>query len=195
MKIPVCKTEGIIIRRFNSGEFDKLLVVYTKEFGKILVKAKSLRKKTAKLRGSLELFNYVHLMLAKGKNIDTVAGATIINCFPNVRGLLPATAALYYISELLDKMVVAPEKDAKIWNMVVKSFSFLEEKQDNETIIKKLINRFEHNLVSYLGYLPALTNKALQAGRPEKAHRDYIDFFQELAGEKIESFAFLQLVL
>src|SRR4030042_2985769 len=195
MKISVCKTEGIIIRRFNSGEFDKLLVIYTKEFGKILIKAKSLRKKTAKLRGSLELFNYVHLMLAKGKNIDTVAGATIMNCFPNVRGRFPPTAALYYISELLDKMVVAPEKDAKIWNMVVKSFSFLEEKQGNESIIKKLINRFEHNLVSYLGYLPALANEALQADRPEKVHRGYIDFIQELAGEKIESFAFLQLVL
>ena len=41
MKIPVYKTEGIIIGKFNSNEFDKLLVVYTKDFGKILVKAKS----------------------------------------------------------------------------------------------------------------------------------------------------------
>ncbi|MBU1137070.1 recombination protein O N-terminal domain-containing protein, partial [Patescibacteria group bacterium] len=35
------KTQGIIIRRGNANDFDRLLTVYTKEFGKVLLKAKS----------------------------------------------------------------------------------------------------------------------------------------------------------
>lgn len=183
MKIPVYKTEGIIIRRFNSGEFDTLLVVYTKEFGKILVKAKSLRKKAAKLKETLELFSQVHLMLARGKNIDTVVGAAINNCFPNLRRHLPAISALYYISELIDKMVVAPEKDARIWDITAKSFYFLEEKQRSESIIRKLINKFEYNLLAYLGHQPA------------KKEKNYLDLVQYIIGARIESQAFLLKVL
>lgn len=195
MKIPVCKTEGIIIRRFNSGEFDKLLVVYTKEFGKILVKAKSLRKKAAKLKETLELFNHIHVMLARGKSMDTIAGAMIIESFPNIRSNLLSLAVVYYMFDLIDKLIAAPEKDERIWHLLSKALFFLEEKKRNSPTIKKLLNRFEYNLISYLGYRPASANEALQASRPEKAQRDYVDFIQGLAGEKIESFSFLQLVL
>lgn len=183
MKTPLHKTEGIIIRRFNVGEFDRVLVVYTKEHGKILVKAKSLRKKEAKLKETLELFNYVHLMLARGKNIDTVAGAMIINNFSNLRIDLSAVAAVYYLSELLDKLIVAPEKDEKIWELLYKSFYFLEEKKHNSQTVEKLLERFEGRLLAFLGYPVA----SAQAAR--------LDFIQGLCGQRVESRGFLALAL
>lgn len=183
MKIPVYKTEGIIVGRFNSNEWDRLLIVYTKEKGKILVKAKSVRKKEAKLKETLELFNHIHLMLAHGKNIDTVVGATISSGFPVIRTHLPSLSATYYISELVDKLIVAPERDEQIWDLLTKAFSFLEEKECNPQTIQKLLERFEARLLEELGH-------------PVDASRlNRLDFIQNLCGERIESSSFLNSVL
>ena len=183
MKIPLYKAEGIIIKKYNSGEFDSLLVVYTKDFGKILVKAKSLRKKLAKLKENLELFNHVHLMLAKGKNIDTIAAVYLYSSFPNAKQNLTAVSTLYYLAELIDKMIVAPEKDARIWEMLRKAFYLLEQNKPNKDTIKKLLNRFEYNLLVYLGH------------QPEEEKDDYLQMLQNIAEAKIEARDFLVEIL
>lgn len=183
MKIPVYKTQGVILRRFNANEFDKLLVVYTREFGKLLVKAKSLRKKEAKMKESLELFNYVDLLLAKGKNMDTITGVVVENSFVNLKSHLPSLAAAYYISELLDKLIVGPERDERIWQLIIKAFDFLAEKQRSSETIKKLLQRFEYNLLALLGHEPA------------KEKKSYLDLMQYICGERIESKIFLSQVL
>jgi DNA repair protein RecO (recombination protein O) len=191
MKPPLHKTEGIIIRRFDVGEFDRILIVYTKEYGKISVQVKSLRKKEAKLRETLELFNHVHLMLAYGKNIDAVVGATIINSFPNLRTDLSSLAAVFYLSELLDKLIVAPEKDEQIWDLVRKSFCFLDEKRRDTHVIKKLVEKFEDRLLVLLGHLPALQGEALRAGPVDSVSDQRLSFIQNLYGQLIGSRGFL----
>jgi DNA repair protein RecO (recombination protein O) len=183
MKIPAYKTEGIIIGRFNSNEFDKLLVVYTRECGKILVKAKSLRKKEAKMKAQLEIFNHVRLLLAKGKNIDTITGAALVCGFPNLRSSLEAVAASYYIAELLDKMIVGPERDERIWQLAYKFFNFLEEKPRDKKTIQKLISRFEYNLLAFLGH------------KSQKEKKSYLDLIRYISRERIESSAFLSRIL
>jgi DNA repair protein RecO len=183
VKIPVYKTEGIVIGRFNAGEFDRFLIVYTKERGKIFVKAKSLRKKEAKMKGSLELFSHVYLTLAKGKNIDIVAGVTLASGFPGLRRDLLSLSTVYYICELLDKLIVGPEKDERIWDLVLKAFNFFEEKPRNGKTIKNLTSRFEYNLLSYLGH------------QPEKQENSYLNELQYICGCRIESTAFLTPLL
>lgn len=183
MKIPIYKTEGIVIKRNNWGERDKLLTIYSQDFGKILVKAKSLQKKEAKLKESLEPFNYLHLMVAHGRNIDTIVGAVIINSFPSLKSHLPLVAAAYYLSELIDKLIVGPEKDERIWQLVLKAFYFLNQNNLEPMKIKELLTEFEWHLLSYLGY------------QPISAKASYLDFIQNLSGQKIESFKFLQQII
>ena len=69
------KTQGIIIKRTNLGEFDRLLTVYTKDFGKILIRGKSIRKNQAKLKGHLELFFINSITSSLNGNINR-----LINC-------------------------------------------------------------------------------------------------------------------
>jgi len=50
------KTQGIIIKNSNLGEVDRLITVYTNDFGKLVIKGKSVRKNQAKLKGHLVTF-------------------------------------------------------------------------------------------------------------------------------------------
>lgn len=143
------KTQGIIIKRDNLGEFDRLLTVYTKSFGKILLRGKSIRKNQSKLKGHLELFSCIDLLIAPSKNLDVITGADIIENFPGLRNNLPSLSAAYYLSELTDKMIAGSEKDENIWLALLSSFQGLN--QSNQEI-KAVVSSFENKLLEFLGY-------------------------------------------
>jgi DNA repair protein RecO (recombination protein O) len=172
------KTQGIIIKRTNSGEFDRLLTIYTKNFGKILVRAKAIRKNQSKLKGHLELFLHSHLLLAPGKNLDIITGAEAIEKFSELHQRLPCLATAYYLSEIIDKTIAGPEKDAHIWQLILSSFQKLNQEKPN---IKTIISDFEKKLLEFLGY-----------GENQQTASSFIS---SLLGEKIHSRDFLSICL
>ena len=50
------RTQGIILRKQDADEADRVFTIFTKDFGKLKLRAVSERKITSKLRGGLELF-------------------------------------------------------------------------------------------------------------------------------------------
>ncbi len=144
----IYKTQGIIIKRNNLNDIDRLLTVYSKDFGKILIKAKSVRKNQSKLKGHLELFLYSHLMIAPGRGFDIVTGAETIENFSRLRNDLSCLTAAYYLSNLTDKLIIGPEKDENVWHLLFSSFRELDKGKE----IKNTVSNFEKNILGYLGY-------------------------------------------
>ena len=167
------KTHGIIIKRKNLGEFDRLLTVYTKEFGKILIKAKSIRKNQSKLKGHLELFLFTYLMIAPGKGFDIITGAETIESFSYLHKNLSCLTATYYLSELIDKLIIGPEQDEKIWKLLYSTFQQLN--QENKDI-KPIINDFENKLLEFLGY-----------GKQE----NFLSFVESMINDRIKTYPLL----
>jgi len=170
------KTEGIIIKKSNLNDLDRLLTLYSKDFGKIIVKAKSVRKNQAKLKGHLELFLYSHLMIASGRGFDIITGAETVRSFSNLHNHLPSLAGGYYLSELTDKLIAGPERDNNIWNLLLNSFEGLNQEKD----IKGIVSNFEVKLLEYLGY-----------GQQENP----LNFVQSLINEEIRSSSLLTKAL
>ena len=166
------KTEAIIIKRNNLNDLDRLLTVYSKDFGKILLKGKSVRKNQAKLKGHLELFLCSHLMIAPGRGFDIITGAETIESFPNLHQDLKSLSIAHYFSELTDKLITGQEKDENIWSLLLSSFKKINQKKD----FKDVTNNFENKLLEFLGY-----------GKQETP----INFIQSLINEEIRSYPFL----
>ncbi len=59
------RTQGIILKKEDRGEADRLFTIYTKDFGKLELLAKGERKIKSKLRGGLELFYFQIFSLSK----------------------------------------------------------------------------------------------------------------------------------
>lgn len=173
--IMLYKTQGIIIKRNNFGEFDRLLTLYTSDFGKILVRAKSIRKNQSKLKGHLELFLQSHFLIAPGKNLDIITGAETIERFPELHQRLSCLATAYYLSEVIDKTMAGPEKDSQIWQLILSGFEKLNQKEPD---IKAIINDFEKKLLEFLGY--------------GEAQKDACSFIEALLKERLNSKYFLQ---
>lgn len=82
------KTTGIILRRTNYREADRILTVLTPNDGQIAVIAKGVRRERSKLAGGIELFAECELNLVKSSmNIDgmwTLTGARMLKFYDQI---------------------------------------------------------------------------------------------------------------
>lgn len=98
------KLDGIILRRNNLGEADRIVTLLTPQ-GKLAVVAKSIRRLTSRKAGSLELFGVVHLLLRETNDLPVIQEVEIIESFPRLRTDLAATAQAFWAAELVDRLV------------------------------------------------------------------------------------------
>lgn len=167
------KTRGIILKRSNFSEADRIVTILTSEYGKIRVLAKGSRKIKSKLAGHLELYCLSSLILAEGRNLDIITDAKITKCYLNLRKNLSATHVANYLAEVVDKMLPEEENHLEI-------FELLEELLDevNAENSALLIPYFELKLLSYLGYEPQIYHCVAC----KKELKDEKNFFSVSAG-------------
>ncbi len=76
MSYAIYKTEAIVLRLIPSGEANVDAVLFTREFGKITVRAQSARKQESKMRMFLTRFRIVTVDLVRGKSVWRLTGIT-----------------------------------------------------------------------------------------------------------------------
>jgi DNA repair protein RecO (recombination protein O) len=141
------KTEGIILKRSNYGEADKILTIYTKYHGKIRAIAKGVRKLTSRKAGSLELFNHTVVFLVKGKNLDIITETQCINLFKPWRRDLIKVGIAYYFCELVDKLTPDNQPSEIVFGLL-REYLGMMNSQDNFSLVRG----FEEKLLHELGF-------------------------------------------
>lgn len=141
------KTEGVVLKRKNLSEADKILTVFSKHYGKIKVIAKGVRKTTSRKAGSLELFNHCFLVLAKCRSLDIILEAQTINSFPNLRKNLLKVSVAYYFCELVDKLTAEGQAQAQVYQLLCDSL-----KKIPDVRLVALVRNFEEQLLDELGF-------------------------------------------
>ena len=68
-------TEAVVLDAVPSAELDVRVSLFTKKFGKLVARAKSVKKITSKLAGHLEPGNVVKIRLFGEKGVQQVGGA------------------------------------------------------------------------------------------------------------------------
>ena len=141
------RTEGIVLKRINYGEADRILTIFTKHYGKIRVMAKGVRKLSSRKAGSLELFNQSVLFLVKGKNLDLITEAEVVNLFKNWRKDLNKVAVAYYFCELVDKLTPDNQPHPLVFELLRQAFLKLGVLPGS-----RLVREFEEKLLNELGF-------------------------------------------
>lgn len=154
------RTQGIIIKKTNRGEANQLLTFYTKNFGKLEILGKAIRKIKSKLRAGAELFYLSEIEFIQGKTKKTLIDAILIENYPNIRKNLKRFRIAYQIVEILDNLVVKEEKDEKIWQLLKEALEKLNSLKKMSAVYTEEIiyYYFFWNLISILGYQPEFHN-------------------------------------
>jgi len=149
----VIKTKGIIIKRINFGEADKILTILTSDRGKIRVIAKGMRRQNAKLCGFLELFRHNEYLLAEGRNLDIVTGVDTIESFRQISLNLRKIGLAYYVAEIIDKLIEETQEANEVFEL---THTVLKEINSTKLPLDFIKGFFEFNILSLLGFKPEL---------------------------------------
>ncbi len=146
------RDEAVVLRTMKLGEADRIITLFTREHGKLRAVAKGIRKTKSRFGGRLEPFTRAHLILYRGRDLDTVTGVEIIDSNKSVRddyGRLIAAASLV---ELVEKITPDRERAFSTYALLVGGLQALSEDRGATVVPAFLVK-----LLSICGYHPQLS--------------------------------------
>ncbi len=168
-------TEAFVIGERDKGEADRIIVLYTKNFGKTEIFAKGIRKIDSKLKSGVGLLSLSYVEFIESTRRKTLVDAKIISSFSGLKEAERFMIALK-IREKLEMAAREEEKDDRIWRLLKETFEALE-KEDNFSLFYCY---FFWNIAAILGYEPNLERCSSCGKRidraffsPEKGFVDY----------------------
>ena len=142
------KTEGIILKRKNFGEADRILTVFTLSRGKISVVAKGVRRVTSRRSGNVELLNRVSMFLYQAKGLPILTEAESLDTYPKIKMDLRLSTYAYHIIELIDKLTAENQENRSLYTELIEVLRRLE-KNPRQILIRS----FEAKILSNLGFI------------------------------------------
>src|ERR1035437_2911498 len=147
------KTRGIIVKRMNYGEADRILTVLTSDHGKIKAIAKGSRRILSKLGGSLEPFCLVDFIFHECRSFYIVTAASVIKHFEKILTDIDKSSKAFYIGELLDKFLEEKKNHPEVFELFAKYLDNLENADD-----PILIPVCSAKILENLGFKPVTSN-------------------------------------
>ena len=166
------RVEAVVLRHHDYGEADRLLTLYTRQFGKTRVLAKGARKIASRKAGHIEPFTQVKLQLAKGRDMLLVTQADTVDAYLPLRENLILTSQASYVLELLDRFTYVDDtENPSTFRLLTDTLKRLASNDDPWLVIRY----YEMRLLDYLGFRPQLIN-CVNCGREIKAEDQFFSF-------------------
>src|SRR6185312_12554258 len=110
--------QAIILKRRNIGEADRILTVFTREQGKLQIKAKGVRKIASKRASHIEPLNKTSLTIYRGSGMPVLTEATSTEQFSDIKTDLSKVGFAYHICELIDGLCPENQENEAIFTLL-----------------------------------------------------------------------------
>lgn len=142
------RTEGVIIKRRNFGEADRILTIFTRDYGKVVCLGKGVRRPRSKKAGHLELGNWCKVFIARGKNLDLLTEVELKRAFGIADFSEVKANKIYHLLELIDFLTVEHQKNLQVFILLVHFLKKCEIEEDFNLVSSV----FKIKLLSILGF-------------------------------------------
>jgi DNA repair protein RecO (recombination protein O) len=144
------KARAIVLRARCLGEADKIFTLFTEEHGKRDAVAKGVRRGKSRISGKLEFGAEAFLLLHRGRNLDVIASADILQSRWSAITQPGAYATAHMMIELIDAFCERDFAVPEAYTLLNAALSALCAAADPTL----LIPRFEARLLAALGFAP-----------------------------------------
>lgn len=151
--MPGSVVEGVVLRRVNYGDNDRILTVLTRERGKIGVMARGVRKAGSRMAAYTDLFARSRMELARGRgNLDILTAATSLSAaVPLADARRAACAAV--CAELADRVLEENAADEEVFDLVAAALQDCTDPARDPRLGLLWLTR---RMIDRLGYAPQL---------------------------------------
>lgn len=163
--------KGIVLKTKDYKDNDKLLTILTLEKGKILVKARGVKKAKSKLKAFCQSFCFADFELVESNGGYILSGVNEIENFYNLTTDIDKFGYAFCVLELLDKICVENQEYVSLF---IESLKCLQQMSCSTLNPKMCLIKFFLNLLNYEGFNFNL-NKCLNCKTPLISNVVYLD--------------------
>jgi len=141
---------GIVLRYRDINENDRIVTVFTKNYGRVEILFKGVKKTEAKLRGISEFFTYsaFRLYMKKYGAIPLCIGGSIIDSYPEIRSDFKKIYTMMLLSSVVISLTPLFQKSEEKFELLLSSLNYL---RNNSSISDWFVVVFIANLLNYSG--------------------------------------------
>ena len=122
----IIKTNCIVLKKREMKEADLLVMLFSKDFGKIMATAYGIRKSKKRDIVSLNPLNEIEITLLQKNNYYVVKDVEIIKNFKNILKNIEKLEISLYILDSIDKIYYMTEENGDFFDKLVEILSFID---------------------------------------------------------------------
>lgn len=138
------KTEAIVLSVRNWGEADRIVTLFSKEYGKTEAVAYGARKPRSALAASVQLFTQAEITLAEGKRIDTLKQCHIMRSFRVLREDLTRMAYGSFLTEVCEVLTADGQADEELYDRLIILLEMMETRNPRITALAGALQLLKH---------------------------------------------------
>ncbi|GEM_PF-3307330 len=150
----IASTKGIVLRNTKYSDNKNILTLLTEDFGKMPYIVYAPHSKRAVLRGSaLQVLSVLDLQVEhrEGRNLQKIKDARVYKANKAILDNPPKAAFSFFMAEVVDKSIYAPEKDKEVFDFL---YSSIENLEASDKVGAYLPMDFMMDLSRHLGFYP-----------------------------------------
>lgn len=152
--MPLCETEAIVLRTHRVGEADKIVSLFSRQFGRIRAAASGAQRSKSRYGGLLEPLTYIRLWLFERENRDLfrVNSAELLETFFGMQSEYRVHLAAQYLAEAAERFLPEREVNERTFRLYLAVLRGL--KTSGE--VDRPLVYFDYWLLRLGGFLPPL---------------------------------------
>ncbi|XOF32189.1 MAG: DNA repair protein RecO [Candidatus Electrothrix sp. YB6] len=166
-----CRTRAIILKTADFGESDRIITLYSPDFGRAAAVAKGAKRSRKRFVNKLEEFSLLDISYRPGKNggLHFLSGAELENAFLSLRTDWQRYGAAMLAGELVIRFTGEHDPDPQIFSLLLR----LLESVHQGTSPLPSVALFHLRLLGICGYRPELTQCAVCRCTPGTARQHF----------------------
>lgn len=162
------QADGILLRRTDYGEADRIITFLTNTHGKIRVMAKGVRKPKSKVAGGIELFSVSELQFIRGRgSVGTLMSARLREHYGAIVKDLERTEAAYGMLRNIDR-ILEDDTGQDYFGVLHESLAALGDKRIRPSLAQA---SFVMRVLQEMGHMPDFaTGRSGQRLDPDAAY-------------------------
>lgn len=166
------KTKAVVLHEMPIGDYDKRLILLTKEEGKVTAFVKGARRPNSPMLAASQLFAYGDYVLNQGKSSYQVYQANLIKAYHELSKDMEDLTYGMYMLEFIDHVAKEEEDNRALMQWLLMSLKVLESHRISNRLAVRI---FELKAMSILGFTPWLNDCLL-------CHREEVVYFSPGSG-------------